>query len=133
MVATLLERQEAIASAYLDHGGGIDRFRVQGGTLQFVDLLERHGRAPGDVERQVTWHVFDNAAERTTRRLRVRTTARETISLPDASPPFLRVRIQTPERGTTFVYLRRMSGGAYEVVGREFESPERTETARAGK
>jgi len=133
MVSTLRERQEAIAAAYLDHGGGIDRFRVQGGTLRFADLLERYGLAPGDVERQVTWHVFDNAAERTTRRLRVTTTDRETIPLPNASPPFLRVRIQTPGHGTTFAYLRRTSGGAYEVVGREFESPERAQTARAGK
>jgi len=132
LVSTLRTRQKAIASAYLSHGGGIDRFNVKGQTLHFDDLLAQHGIAPAGVARKVTWHVFDNATEEVTRPLASVETDRESIRLPDASPPFLRVRIQTPGRGTTFVYLRRTRGDAYDVVGRDFESPGPVQTARAG-
>jgi len=132
LVSTLRTRQKAIASTYLSHGGGIDRFNVKGQTLHFDDLLAQHGIAPAGVARKVTWHVFDNATEEVTRPLASVETDRESIRLPDASPPFLRVRIQTPGRGTTFVYLRRTRGDAYDVVGRDFESPGPVQTARAG-
>ncbi len=125
LVRTLRERQRAIARAYLGYGGGIDRFAVQGDSLRFVDLLARHDLAPAATSRTVTWHVFDNEADRVRRRLRRVRSPREALRLPSASPPFLRAVIETPGQGTTAVYLRRQNEGRYAVVGRELEPQRR--------
>jgi hypothetical protein len=119
VLQTLRRRQTAIAEAYLGYGGGLDRFSVKTRTLHFTDLLHRHGLAPDSVRRRVRWHVFDNAANRVTDRLRTTTTPDESIPLPLRAPPFLRATLTTPGRGTTRVYLRKTPSEAYEVVGVE--------------
>ena len=119
VLQTLVDRQRAIARAYLDHGGGLDRFAVQNRILRFTDLLHRHGLAPDSIRRSVQWHVFDNQANRVTDRLRTTTTPDELLPLPLRSPSFLRLRLTTPAKGTTLVFLRRTPEERYEVVGIE--------------
>jgi hypothetical protein len=122
LVETLLARRDSIAHAYLDFAGGLDRFRVQGADLRFVDLRARHGLAPDSVQRTVVWRAFDNQRNQATDRLaRVRTAA-EALSIPPAGAAFLQAAIRTPGRGTTTAYLRRdgvHGSGAprYELVG----------------
>jgi hypothetical protein len=123
VVETLWERRAALLQAYLGMAGGLDRFAVRDGRLRFADLPARHGLVPDSTQRTVTWHVFNNEEAATGPRLRRDRSARETLALPERSPPFLRVSLRTPGRGATQVYLRRTArrtaGGApaYEVVG----------------
>ena len=132
LAETLMKRRDKIGRAYLNFGGGLDRFRVEdtpaaGAQLVFEDLLSKHGLAPTDRTRRVTWRVFNNATGRAGQILKEETTAQEALDLPEgATAPFLQAEIETPlgEGATTRAYLRR-AGGAYEMVGldREGEVP----------
>lgn len=117
LVETLQRRQAAITEAYLDHGGGLDRFAIRDERLHFVDLMAQHGLAADSVRRTVRWHVFKNEADTLGALLRQATTAAEVLPLPAQRPAFLRVAITTPGRGITRAYLRRTPSGRYEVVG----------------
>jgi hypothetical protein len=119
LAKTLMKRRDKIGRAYLGYGGGVDRFRVEGGRLTFDDLPAVHGLAPEDRARRVTWRVFDNETAEAGRVLDEETTARESLAVPEArAARFLLAEIETPEGSgaITRVYLRR-TGGAYEVVG----------------
>ena len=132
LAETLMKRRDKIGRAYLNFGGGLDRFRVEdapaaGAQLVFEDLLSKHGLAPPDRTRRVTWRVFNNATGRAGKILKEEATAQETLDLPEgATAPFLQAEIETPlgEGATTRAYLRRAEG-AYEMVGldREGEVP----------
>lgn len=122
LAETLMKRRDKIGRAYLDYGGGLDRFRVEGERLVFDDLLATHDLASEGRERRITWRVFDNEAAEAGRTLAQQTTARESLALPpEAAPPFLLAEIETlaEERATTYAYLRRMEDGGYEMVGLE--------------
>ncbi len=116
LVEVLIKRQQEIGAAYLWLGGGLDRFRVEGDTLVFADLLARHGFVEPDRRRTATWYVYDNTAAEIDRRLAAQTTAKERLALPAATPPFLMVHITTDGEGWTRAYLRRTPDG-YEMVG----------------
>ncbi|PSQ98340.1 MAG: hypothetical protein BRD48_07730 [Bacteroidetes bacterium QS_9_68_14] len=143
LAETLMKRRDKIARAYLDYGGGLDRFRVEDGPsegqrLAFDDLLAGRGLAPEARERRVTWRVFDNEAGEAGRTLARQTTARESLALPGgAMPPFLLAEIETLAEGaraTTYAYLRHLEEeGGYEMVGleRTGEVPIRKATAPA--
>jgi len=131
VVETLQRRRDSIAVAYLDWGGGLDRFSVAGETLTFDDLRSTYGLAPDTIKRAVTWHVFNNAKERLEKRLKKTVSRDKAIALPDQRPHFLRAKIRTPNVGITLVFLRRLSqerrGSTpqtdYEVVGVERMGP----------
>ena len=107
VVLSLLQRRNAIARAYLSWGGGLDRFAVRDGRLEFADFRARYGMASDTTRRTITWRVFHNGRNRVGRRLTRKTSSRESIRLPPTRPPFLRVRIETPGVGDTRVFLRR--------------------------
>jgi len=128
ILRTLLLRRNAIGRAYLSWGGGLDRFAVEGGELQFRDLRAHHNYRPDSVRRTITWHVFDNQDNELGRRIRRGHTHREAIPIPLTRAAFLRVRLQSGAGQETRVFLRRTisqtgalppMGLPYEVVGIE--------------
>ncbi|MFB6249189.1 MAG: hypothetical protein ABEL97_11535 [Salinibacter sp.] len=128
MVQTLMLRRNAIARAYLQWGGGLARFAVEGRRLTFRDLPARYGHEPDSLRRTVTWHVFKNQENRVGRQLARTRTSQEAIPIPPSRASFLRVRLQSGEGRETRVFLRRRPspvvslpprGMFYEVVGIE--------------
>ena len=135
IIDTLLRRRNAIGQAYLHWGGGLARFTVQDGRLQFQDLRARYNNAPDSLQRTVTWHVFENRKNELGRQLTQFTTSRETLSIPPSCASFLRVQFQTEDHGDTRVFLRRTISPTflppmdmpYEVVGIERRGPSSTD------
>lgn len=115
----LATRRDQIGAAYLDHGGGLDRFRVEGEALRFTDLPRSYGMRSALPERTVRWYRFENESDTRGEELLAAVAVRsERISLPAERPAYLLAEIATAESGSTRVYLRK-SGRSYEVVGIE--------------
>ena len=128
IIDTLLRRRNAIGRAYLSWGGGLARFKVQGGQLRFRDLRAHYNYAPDSLQRTITWHVFKNPKNELGRQLDRSTTSRKTLPIPPNRASFLRARLQSKNRGETHVFLRRTISQTaslppmdmpYEVVGVE--------------
>jgi hypothetical protein len=120
LTQTLVARRDKIARAYLPHGGGLGRFRVQDGALAFKDFLAHpafNGRY-ADASTTVTWHRFDNQMGRRTEKLGTATAGEGRVSLPGHSAPYVVAVLRRPDvgPGTTEVFLRRTRTGR-EVVG----------------
>jgi hypothetical protein len=131
LTQTLVARRDKIARAYLPHGGGLGRFRVQDGALAFKDFLAHpafNGRH-ADASTTVTWHRFDNQMGRRTEKLGTATAGEGRVSLPGHSAPYVVAVLRRPDvgPGTTEVFLRRTRTGR-EVVGirRSAEGPPTT-------
>jgi hypothetical protein len=123
-VATVLERRrDSITAAYLGFGGGVDKFRVSGSTLEFADLLQRHVPTPHPRLRFAMWHRFSNEQNHVTDALGQTSIDGTQVPIPAGHAPYLRVRLSTPGYGYTDVYLRRtasaMTDAVYTVVGIE--------------
>ncbi len=118
MVRTLLARRDAIGQAFLDWGGGLDRFAVRSGRLTFEDLRAAYGQAPDTLRRTVTWRAYDNRADAVSPVLTRMTSSREAVPLPDYSPSYLRASLVTPRAGTTRVYVRQTEQGQASPGGR---------------
>ena len=118
LTAALVRRRDAIASAYLDLGGGLDRFRARHDTLVYQDLLIHHELRPRPPHRTYTWRTFDNQTARLGDVLATGRVDDGRIPLPASQAAFTSLRILTPGLGVTRVYLRRGPGG-HRVVGLE--------------
>ena len=117
---TLVARRNRIGRAYLDFGGGLDRFEVENGRLTFVDLQAKYGWTDADRTRSVIWRPFDNATGETGEVIVAGERSGTRLEVPEVEVPFLAAEIRTPGQGLTHVYLRR-SGDSYEVVGLDRE------------
>jgi len=120
LTQTLVARRDKIARAYLTHGGGFGRFRVQDGALVFENFLSHpafNGRY-ADASTTVSWHRFDNETGRRTEKLGMATANEGRVSLPGRSAPYVVAVLRRPDvgPGTTEVFLRRTRAGR-EVVG----------------
>ena len=62
IAATLAERRNKIGQTYFSKVLPLDRFRVQGGELQFEDLAAGYGLRPAE-EYTVRWSLFDNISQ----------------------------------------------------------------------
>lgn len=112
ILRTLLERRDAIARAYLDWGGGLDRFKVQSGRLTFTDLRADHGLAPDTLQRTVAWRTYGNREEKVGPILSRRASSRESVPLPNYSASYLRATLAVPQAGTTRVFVRQTEQGS---------------------
>lgn len=112
----LAARRDKIGAAFLDLGGGLDRFRVEDGRLVFADLLATHGLATVGRERQAVWRTYDNATGDAGAVLTETTVTDTTVALPETEARFLQLTLTTPGDGATRVVLRRSDAG-YAVVG----------------
>jgi hypothetical protein len=63
MVEILRKRRDKIGRTYFGNVLPLDGFRVRGGKLEYDDLGARHGWDSG-AQFGVTWHAYDNEAER---------------------------------------------------------------------
>lgn len=117
LTETLVKRRGKIGEAYLNWGGGLDRFDVHDDSLRFTDLLAEHGVRPPDVQRTIQWHGFDNATGEATAPIKTQTTADEVIAIPSSPARFLLATITTPKTGQTHVYLRRRARAVSEAAG----------------
>jgi len=106
MVQALMDRRDAIGTAYLGWGGGLGRFQVERGRLTFADLWARYGGAPDTLRRTVTWRVFDNQADTLSPVLHRTATAHEAVPIVDYSAPYVRATLRTSTAGATHVFLR---------------------------
>lgn len=111
ILRTLAERRDAIGRAYLDWGGGLDRFEIQSGRLTFEDLRANYGWAPDTLRRTVTWRAYDNQEDDVSPILTQTQSTRESVPLPDYSTPYLRATLAVPQVGTTYVYVRQARQG----------------------
>lgn len=111
VLRTLLKRRDAIGRAYLDWGGGLDRFEIQSGRLGFEDLRADYGLAPDTLRRTVTWRAYDNQKDEVSPALTQTESRRESVPLPDYSVPYLRATLAVPQVGTTYVYVRQTKQG----------------------
>ncbi|WP_263785450.1 hypothetical protein [Salinibacter grassmerensis] len=118
MVRTLLARRDAIGQAFLDWGGGLDRFAVRSGRLAFKDLRAAHGQAPDTLQRTVKWRAYDNRADEVSSVLARTTSSQEAVPLPNYSPSHLRASLVTPRAGTTHVFVRQTEQGQASPGGR---------------
>jgi hypothetical protein len=119
----LAARRDKIGEAFLDLGGGLDRFRIEDGQVHFTDLLAAHGLAPRGRERQAVWQTFDNATGTTGPVLAETTETDTSVALPTTNAPFLQLTLATPGDGATRVFLRRAER-RYEVVGLQRRGPD---------
>jgi hypothetical protein len=126
VLRTLIARRNAIGRAYLDWGGGLDRFQVRAGRLIFADLRATYGLAPDTLRRTLTWRSYDNQTDAVSPVLRRTSSSRESVSIPDFSAPYLRATLAVPEAGSTHVYLRRKSQQASSPAPRRVVGVERT-------
>ena len=120
LTRTLVSRRDKIARAYLPHGGGLGRFRVQNEALVFEDFLD-HPAFNGqyvDASTTVAWHRFDNQNGQRTETLGTTTVNGSRVSLPSSSAQYVVAVLRRPDvgPGTTEVFLRRTRTGR-EVVG----------------
>ena len=120
----LIERRKIIGRAYLGRVLPLDRVRMEGAALRFDDLAAAHGFAPA-VSYTVTWHAFDNAANRL---------APETIGQGAQAPPqaaaaragtYFAARITGSVPGMLVSAYLRGTGQGLEVVGVERAWPGR--------
>lgn len=116
----LIERRNKIGRTYFAQVLPLDRFVVEGGRLQFVDLAVKHGFAPA-TDYEVRWHRFDNETER-----KERLDGETSLALPAAASRAAageyfaaEIRAADPEKKVT-VYLRREADD-FGVVGIERE------------
>ncbi len=110
----LIARRDKIAAAYLDHGGGFDRFTVAGGHVTFADLTAP--KEALDARYAVRWFTFDNVTGRRAEALGRDTLATPSAALPNPEADYVVgafARVGHP--GVTEVYVRREA--APEVVG----------------
>ena len=114
LTRALIARRDKIADAYLDHGGGFDRFSVENGRVTFTDLIasEEDTRTAYTVR----WFRFDNATGQRTEALGQDTLDISSAPLPNADTDYL-VGAFARDRhpGTTEVYIR--TEDTPEVVG----------------
>ena len=111
IVRTLLARRDAIGEAFLDWGGGLDRFSAQSGRLPFEDLRAAHGQVPDTLQRTVEWRAYDNRAKKVGPVLSRASSDRVSLPIPNYSPPYLRATLVTPRAGTTHVFVRQTEQG----------------------
>src|SRR5690606_18747528 len=104
-------RRDVIARAYLGHGGGLDRFTVEGDTLQFVDLRHEARLTHAESRRSVTWRTFDNRTGGVGEPIATFESSEPRLSIPSKTASFLVAEIATEGSGVTRVYLRRGDGG----------------------
>ncbi len=131
----LVERQRKCGKWGIELLNPLDEFRVEGETLQFTNLSEQYEfTTKGSTRYQVFWHLFDNQTEKI-----VASLASVEVTQPSCSLGFrerflfdretlLLAEIHSLNeehpnwtQGVN-VYLRP-TGGGYEVVGIERESP----------
>jgi hypothetical protein len=110
----LVGRRDKIVRAYLPHGGGLGRFRVEGGALAFANLLdhEAFGAHRASAAVSVTWHRFDNRRGRRARTLdtlSLDAQAQGRVAIPPTDARYLSAVLQRTgtETGATEVFLRR--------------------------
>jgi hypothetical protein len=131
VLRVLLARRDTIARAYLDWGGGLDRFRTRSGRLTFTDLRAAYGLVSDTLRRTVTWRRYSNPEGAPGPVLARASSSRESIPIPNHSAPYLRATLAVPPAGTTHVFVRRTTQGAAspggatrrQVVGVERTSP----------
>jgi hypothetical protein len=112
----LIERRDKIGRAYLADGIPLDRFRVEGGRLEFDDLAVRY-LAAASRDWRIGWSEFDNAsAAKTSLSAGGAALPEAARSAPAGSYFAADIRAPGDERRLVTVYVRK-SGGAFKVVG----------------
>jgi len=126
----LLARQLKCGRFGINSLNPLDEFRIEEGSLAFVNLSENYGFVEGETSYQIQWFAFDNETG-ARRELSPATSGRETRSRLPAAPggeSFLLAEIRSvhadyPHWSSSIgVYLRPGRAG-YEIVGIERESP----------
>ncbi|MFC2172835.1 hypothetical protein ACFLU6_09420 [Acidobacteriota bacterium] len=112
----LIKRRDRIGRAYLFLGGGLGRFRISSHYLVFVDLLAEYGFDSLAADRHVTWQEFDNQTGEPGKILRERGESYFKVLIPFSKAEYILARIETPERGTTTVFLQK-AGKRRSVAG----------------
>lgn len=114
LTRALIARRDEIADAYLDHGGGFDRFAVAGERVTFADLTRPNATARTTYT--VRWFGFDNETGRRTKALGRDTLDAPSAFLPDAETDYVvGAFARDGHPGATEVYIRR--DGRPQVVG----------------
>ncbi len=127
----LLARQLKCGRFGINAINPLDEFRIQEGSLEFVNLSERYGLVEAETRYEIQWFSHDNETG-ARRELSPTSTQRETRSrLPTAPDPesFLLAEIRSihvdyPHWSTSIGVYLRPGGAAYEIVGIDRESPE---------
>jgi hypothetical protein len=126
----LLARQLKCGRFGINSLNPLDEFRIEEGSLAFLNLSEKYGFVEAGTSYQIQWFAFDNDTG-ARRELSPATTGRETLSRLPAAPggeSFLLAEIRSvhadyPHWSASIgVYLRPGRAG-YEIVGIERESP----------
>jgi len=127
----LLERQLKCGRFGINAINPLDEFRIQEGSLAFVNLSEKYGFVEAETSYEVQWFAYDNETG-ARRELSQTSTERETRSRLEAAPSpesFLIAEIRSinpenPHWRTSIEVTLRPGGTGYEIVGIERESPE---------
>lgn len=131
LLEVLVARQRKSGRLGINAINPLDEFRVQSGSLEFVNLSEKYGFVESPTRYEIQWFAFENETG-ARRELSPATTGTETrSSLPAAPGPesFLLARIRSihedyPHWSTSIDVYLRPGGAGYEIVGIERESPE---------
>jgi len=127
----LLERQLKCGRFGINAINPLDEFRIQEGSLAFVNLSERYGFVEAETSYEIQWFAYDNGTG-ARRELSQTSTERETRSRLPTAPSresFLLAAIRSinsenPHWRTSIEVTLRPGVAEYEIVGIERESPE---------